>query len=128
MLHGPTVLRKEWEIEKSISCVVSLSLPNEEGEAGLSVEKGAEAGSLTPNSEGLSLTDSAPEAGPLPGPAQFSYQHSGARLGLRKSVSSPPAWAPASQSLSLLCWWRNQIRETGSTRKLTNPPLAWQYC
>lgn len=123
MLHGPTVLRKEWEIEKKHQ-LRGVSEPPlmRKGRAGLSVEKGAENGSLTPNSEGLSLTDSAPEAGPLPGPAQFSYQHSGARLGAQK-VCVQSSYLGTSQSvLSLLCWWRNQIRETGSTRKLTNPP------
>lgn len=89
--------------------------------AGLSVEKGAENGRLTPNSEALSLTDSAPGAGPLPGPAQFSYQHSGTRLGAHEVCVQSSSLGTSQSLLSLLCLWRNQIRKTGSTWKLTNP-------
>lgn len=118
----PTVLRKEWEIEKKHQ-LRGVSEPPlmMKGRAGLSLEKGAENRSLTPNSEGLSLTDSAPGAGPLPGPAQFSYQHSGARLGAQKVCVQSSCLGTSQSVLSLLCWWRNQIRKTGSTWKLTNP-------
>ena len=81
----PAVLRKEWEIEKKHQ-LGGVSEPPlmMKRRARLSVENGAGTGSLTPNSEALSFTDSAPGAGPLPGPAQFYYQHSGARLRAQK--------------------------------------------
>jgi len=89
-----------------------------ENGARLSVENGAGTGSLTPNSEALSFTDSAPGAGPLPGPAQFSHQHSGARLGAQKVCVQSFCLGTSQPVLSLLCWWRNQIKKTASHRNL----------
>lgn len=53
----------------------------------------------TPGLEALRLADLVPGSGPLQGPGEISYQHSGAQDGC---VKGPPTWAPASPLPSLL--------------------------